>query len=268
MTIQSVQRAIDILCHFSLSRPSLGIAELSRFMGLPKTTVHGLVQTLLKNRLLQQDAETRKYRLGFKAFELGAIVGNTLELNRKAAAPLYALARRTRLDARLAIWEGGTVLITMGAGFRSQAFFSEIGPRMPAYCSASGRIFLAHLPESERRDYFARTKFRRYTPFTMTDPTQLLREIEKGRARGYAVNREELGFGVIAFAAPVLDRTGRVVAAVSLSTNPDPLPKKREKSVIDALVKGAMIISRELGYYPESFDVERSGSREEAKSKP
>ncbi|MBN1105177.1 MAG: IclR family transcriptional regulator [Deltaproteobacteria bacterium] len=253
MAIQSVQRAIDILSLFSLSRPSLGISELSRLMGLPRATVHGLVRTLLENRLLQQDLDTRKYRLGFKVFELGAIVGNTLDLNRKAAAPLYTLARRTRLDARLAIWEGGTVLITMGAGFRSQAFFAEIGPRMPAYCSASGRIFLAHLPANEQKDYIARTQFRGYTPFTMTDPTQLLRELAEARARGYAVNREELGLGVIAFAAPVLDRTGRVVAAVSLSTGPDPLPKDREKRVIDALVKGAMIISRELGYFPENI---------------
>jgi len=253
LPIQSVQRAIDILSHFSLSRPSLGIAELSAFMGLPKTTVHGLAQTLLKNRLLQQDPETRKYRLGFKAFELGAIVGNTLEINRKAAAPLYALARRTRLDARLAIWDGGTVLITLGAGFRSQAFFSEIGPRMPAYCSASGRIFLAHLTVDEQRDYLARTKIRRYTPFTITDPDHLLRELERARARGYAVNREELGLGIIAFATPVVDRAGAIVAAVSLSAGPDPLPKKRERGVIDALVKGAMIISRELGYFPENL---------------
>jgi DNA-binding IclR family transcriptional regulator len=258
LAIQSVQRAVDILSFFSLSRPSLGIADLSHLMGLPRATVHGLVQTLLKNRLLQQEPESRKYRLGFKVFELGAIVGNSLEINRKVAPPLYALARRTRLDARLAIWDGRTVLITMGAGFRSQAFFSEIGPRMPAYCSASGRIFLAHLTANEQKDYLARTKLKRYTPFTITDPDLLLRELERARARGYAVNREELGVGVIAFAAPVLDRTGRVAAAVSLSAGPDFLPKKRERSVIDDLVRGAMIISRELGYFPENVGTELS----------
>ena len=145
MAIQSVQRAIDILSHFSLSRPTLGIADLSQLMGLPKATVHGLVRTLLKNRLLQQDPETRKYRLGLKAFELGAIVGNTLEINRKAAEHLYALARRTGLETRLAIWDGESALLTMGAAVRSQAFFTQIGPRMPAYCSASGRVFLAYL---------------------------------------------------------------------------------------------------------------------------
>jgi DNA-binding IclR family transcriptional regulator len=268
LAIQSVQRAIDILSHFSLSHPTLGIADLSRLMGLPRATVHGLVRTLLKNRLLQQNPDTRKYRLGFKAFELGAIVGNSLEINRKAAAHLYALARRTRLDARLAIWDGGTVLIIMGAGFRSQAFFSEIGPRMPAYCSASGRLFLAHLTANEQKDYLARTKFRRYTPFTITDPDQLLRELEKARARGYAVNREELGLGIVAFAAPVRDRAGRVIAAVSLSTSPDPLPKKREKRVIDDLVKGAMIISRELGYFPENITMGSPVDKGSQKSHP
>lgn len=254
MAIQSVQRAIDILSHFSFSRPSLGIGELSRLMGLPKATVHGLVQTLLKNRLLQQDPETRKYRLGFKVFELGAVVGNTLEINRKAAEPLYALARRTRLEARVAVWDGGAVLLTMGAAVRSQAFLTRIGPRMPAYCSASGRVFLANLKTDELKDYLNRTRFVRYTPATITDPDQLLRELDKTRARGYAVNREELRPGVVAFAAPVLDRTGEIIAAVSVSSSPDPVLKKREKSLVGELLKSAMIISRELGYFPEAVE--------------
>jgi len=256
LTIQSVQRAIDILCHFSLSRPSLGIAELSRFMGLPKTTVHGLVQTLLKNRLLQQDPETRKYRLGFKTFELGAIVGNTLEINRKAAVHLYALARRTGLETRLAIWDGKSALLTMGAAVRSQAFFTQIGPRMPAYCSASGRVFLAYLARDELDAYLGKTRFVRYTPSTLLDPIQLRKELDRTRAREYAVNREELRRGVVAFAAPVFDCAGRVAAAVSISVSPDPLSKKKERRVLDELLKCAMTVSRELGYFPENL---RSG---------
>ena len=252
LAIQSVQRAIDILFHFSLSQPSLAIGELSRLMGLPKATVHGLVRTLLENDLLLQDPETRRYRLGYKILELGAIMGNTLEINRKAAEPLYTLARRTRLEARLAIWDGNSALLTMGAALRSQAFFTQIGPRMPAYCSASGRVFLAYLAGEALEDYLGRTKLARYTPATITDPDQLQRELERTRAKGYATNREELRRGVVAFAAPVFDGKGSVVAAISVSVTPDPLPKKREKQVIDELLKCAMIISRELGYFPEN----------------
>jgi len=254
VTIQSVERAINILSHFSLSRPSLSIAELSQLMGLPRTTVHGLVRTLLKHRLLRQDPETRRYRLGFKVFELGAIVGNSLDINRKAAEPLYDLARRTGLEARLVIWDGGSMLITMGAAVRSQAFFTQIGPRIPAYCSASGRIFLAQLSPAELKAYLARTRFNRYTPETITDPDQLLLELQKARANGYAVNREELGQGVIVFAAPVLDRAGKVVAAVSVTLDTDRLPEKREKRIIQELMKSARIISREMGYFPENME--------------
>jgi DNA-binding IclR family transcriptional regulator len=77
--------------------------------------------------------------------------------------------------------------------------------------------------------------------------------VEKARDKGYAINREELGLGVIVFAAPVLDCAGKVVAAVSLTLNGDRLPKKREKRIIDELMKGAMIISREMGYFPENM---------------
>jgi DNA-binding IclR family transcriptional regulator len=251
--IQSVQRAIDILSHFSLARPSLGIADLSDLMDLPRATVHGLVRTLLKNRLLQQDPETRKYRLGFKAFELGAIVGNTLEINRKGAEHLYTLARRTGLETRLAIWDGKSALLTMGAAVRSQAFFTQIGPRMPAYCSASGRVFLAYLAPDELDAYLDKTSFVRYTPSTLIDPNQLRKELDRTRAREYAVNREELRRGVVAFAAPVFDRTGRVAAAVSISVSPGPLSKKKERKVLDELMKCAMTVSRELGYFPENL---------------
>ncbi|MEW6665200.1 MAG: IclR family transcriptional regulator [Thermodesulfobacteriota bacterium] len=253
MGIQSVQRAIDILSHFSLSRPSLGIADLSELMGLPRATVHGLVRTLLKNRLLQQDRETRKYRLGLKVFELGAIVGNTLEINRKAAEHLYTLSRRTGLETRLAIWDGRAALLTMGAAVRSQAFFTQIGPRMPAYCSASGRVFLAYMATDELDAYLDKTNFVRYTPSTLIDPIQLRKELHRTRAREYAVNREELRRGVVAFAAPVFDHAGRVAAAVSISVSPDPLPKKKERKVLDELMKCAMAVSRELGYSPENL---------------
>lgn len=254
--IQSVQRALDILSCFSISRPTLGIVEISELVGLPKPTVHGLVRTLAHNGFLRQDPESRRYGLGSKVFELGAILGNTLEINRRAAEPLYDLARKTRLEARIAIWEMGSVLLTMGAGLRSQAFFARIGPRMPAYCSASGRIFLAQMSPRELEEYFNRTKFLPYTPTTITKPKQLLEEIERIRKRGYALNREELRQGVVALAAPIFDRIGTVTAAISLSLTPERFGKTLEKELVHELLKTAMLISREMGYAPENLGSE------------
>jgi DNA-binding IclR family transcriptional regulator len=252
--IQSVQRALDILSCFSLSHPTLGIGEISDLVGLPRTTVHGLVRTLVHNGFLRQEQETRRYGLGSKIFELGAILGNTLEINRRAAEPLYELARKTRLEARIAIWEMGSVLLTMGASLRAQAFYALIGPRMPAYCSASGRVFLAYLEPKELEEYLARTTFTRFTSATVVDRASLLREIEKTRKRGYARNREELRSGVVALAAPIFERTGQVAAAISLSMSPDRFEEKKEKALVQELLRSAMIISREMGFAPESFE--------------
>lgn len=262
--IQSVQRALDILSFFSLARPSLGIGELSELMGLPRTTVHGLVRTLLEKGFLQQDPGTKKYGLGFKIYELGMILGNTLEVNRKASAHLFSLSQRTGLEARLAIWEGGSVLVTIGASVRSLAFFAQVGPRMPAYCSASGKVFLAHLSPRELEEYLHGTEFVRLTPATIVSRSHLMTEIREARKRGYAVNREELTRGLVAFAAPIFERTGRVEAAISLTLTTGAVVGEAEKGLVDELLKSATLISRDLGYSPESLQTP-SGNRSNQK---
>jgi IclR family transcriptional regulator, KDG regulon repressor len=249
--IQSVQRALDILSFFSIARPSLGIGELSDLMGLPRATVHGLVRTLLQKGFLQQDPETRRYSLGFKVHELGAILGSTLEINRKSSAPLYDLARRTRLEARISIWDGDSVLLTMGASVRSQAFFARIGPRMPAYCSASGKVFLAYMSREDLEGYLGRTKLARHTSATLVTRSHILKETRKIRTQGYATNRDELIRGLVAFAAPIFGRSGGVEAAISISLMSGKIEKKAEPGLIEELLMSAALISRDMGYSPE-----------------
>lgn len=249
--IQSVQRALDILSFFSISRPLLGIGELSDLMGLPRATVHGLVRTLLHNGFLQQDPASRKYSLGFKVYELGAILGSSLEINRKASAPLHELARRTRLEARISIWDRDSVLLTMGASIRSQAFFARIGPRMPGYCSASGKVFLAYMSAEDLEGYLGRTKLARHTATTLVTRSHILKETREIRMRGYATNRDELIHGLVAFAAPIFGRSRGVDATISISLMSGKIEKKAEPGLIEELLKSAALISRDMGYSPE-----------------
>ncbi|MFH1490726.1 MAG: IclR family transcriptional regulator [Pseudomonadota bacterium] len=257
-TIQSVQRALKILSFFSLPRVSLGIGEMSDLLGVPRGTVHGLVRTLVQEGFLRQDPETRKYRLGFKLYEQGSILASSLEINQKANDPSHELAVRTRLDVRIVVWDGETVLFTMGASGRSLPLF-QAGPRAPAYCTASGRAILASLSLPELHEYLEGTALIPYTPATITDRDAFLKEIEATRSRGYAISREEYLRGRNALAVTVFGRNECLAGAISISGTTDVLLREQEDDLAGELIKTATDISRRMGYYPE--EIRRLGNQ-------
>ena len=162
---------------------------------------------------------------------MDTVVASTLEINRKADESVHALARQTRLDARVGIWDERSVLLIVSGSSRAQAFFQCLGPRLPGYCSASGRTILAHMEPEEVSEYLYRTELLYHTPYTITDPDQLLREIEQTRKRGYGIDREELIPGIAALAVPIYERDGLISATVSLSGSPARILKRQEKEL-------------------------------------
>lgn len=254
--IQSVQRAMDIISLFSHSRPSLGITEISQTLDLPKGTVHGLINTMVSCGYLQKDSDTRKYRLGFKILELGTIMIETLEINRKAQQAVRHLTKKTEYLVKLAVWDGLSVVITMTVNSLSsdlEGLAHHLGPRIPAYCSALGKAILAYLDQDELVNYLAQTEFVAYTPRTITRQENLLIELEKIRQKGYALACRELLLDTACLAAPIFDREGRVLAAISLTTTPDKLLEKNEPNYAALVIETAWIISREMGYFPEKM---------------
>lgn len=253
MLIQSLERAIKILNFFTLSQTSMGIVEMSERMHLSKSTVHGLVKTLEHYGFLRQDHETRKYSLGFRIYELGATLQSTLQLNQIAADPIHSLSKRTKLDVRISIWDENSVLFTLSALGTTSGNFKKIGPRLPAYCSAHGRTFLAYFEADQLNDYLKNTEFVSYTPFTITSRDELMQEIERTRTRGYAVDSEELYLGKAAMGAPIFQSKGVMVAALSIAGDPSEVLEKNEKKIAGELLKTATYISRELGHIPEQI---------------
>jgi IclR family transcriptional regulator, KDG regulon repressor len=251
MSIQSVDRALQILALFSHRSPVLGVTEISRAVGLSKGTVHGLIRTLLQQRFLQQDSATRKYRLGLKIYELGIILSGTLEINQKAAGPLNQLSKETLLECRVAIWDGDSMVITSSVHPRPRAVLPhQFGPRVHAYCSAIGKTVLAFLDAEQIDSYLQRTVFVAFTPSTVTDRQLLAQELELTRRRGYAIDREEAVQGLSCIGAPIFQRSGEIAGAISVSGNTQRVLGEKSDVFIGALLKTAAEISRYMGYYP------------------
>ncbi len=252
MVIQSVERATSIISLFSSSRSALGISEIASALNLNKATVWGLVTTQEKQRFLQQDPDTRKYGIGPKLLELGIAYESSLELNARAARRVRALASRTRMEARVGIWEEGAALITLLAVPRAADMLShQVGPRAPAHCSGVGKALLAFLEPDELERYLRTTPLARYTRNTITGADKLRKDLEQTRERGYSISREEMVPGMAALGAPIFGKRRQLEGAISIS-DLDTLERFtgwRLEKLADELLRAAAQISQDMGYH-------------------
>jgi IclR family acetate operon transcriptional repressor len=250
-SIQSVQRAIAILKAFSIDRPELGVNELSRKLGLHKSTVSRLLSTLEQGGLVEQNLETGKFRLGVGLICLAGLVVTYKDVKMAAGPYLRQLAEMSRETVNLAIMDGEQVVnIEQVASPHIVKDLGWVGRRTPLHSTSTGKVLLAHLRKEEIEGHLAR-ELLRFTDKTITDPTQLRKELRKIREQGYAVGQEELEVGLNAIAAPIRGHEGTVIAAVSVS-GPSYRVSPQKIPILAELVKqAAKQISRQLGYLAE-----------------
>lgn len=207
-------RATAILGAFDAHTPSLGLNELTRRSGLPKATTHRLALSLVACGLLDRDGS--RYRLGRWLFELGQRAPAHRSLRLAAAPFLEDMSRATSETALLSLPGHDEILFGekyVGLRGRGQVATLVEG-RIPLNTSASGKVVLA-FGDPDRSNRFMEGDLSRSTQFTITDPNQLLAEIEHVRKQGYAVDRQELILGYGAIAAPVF-RGNELVASLSI----------------------------------------------------
>jgi len=253
MAIQSVNRALDILFLFTGTSPRLGITEISKLLGLTKPTVHGLVQTLVKRGFLYQDPETRKYSLGLKIHELGSILTGTLKINQVGEGPAYRLANKTNHMVRIAIWDQNEILVTFnGIPGHHTAKYQQLGPRVPAYCSASGKAILSKLPPESLSEYLKEIKLTPYTSNTITKTSRLVKELERARKSGYAEDHEEYLPGLYCVSSTIFDRSGTPFAAISVSGGINFFSTPHLNDIIQNMIETAAEISRSMGYLQQA----------------
>jgi IclR family pca regulon transcriptional regulator len=221
---QSLERGLAILHSFTSGRSLLGVSELSRDVGLTRSTAHRYISTLAALGYLQQDLPTKKYRLGPRVLDLGFSAINSMELRDIGAPHLQELSDATGHTVNMAVLDGSDIvyierLRSAQQGQREIDLNLHIGSRLPAYCTSMGKVLLAYLPRDEQEAVLERTQFVRRGPNTLTARKQLVQELERVRDEGLAVNNEELAYGLRSIAAPVRSQTGDVVAAINLAVH-------------------------------------------------
>lgn len=223
-TSQSLERGLAILSSFHSDRPLIGISELSRELELSRSTAHRYVATLAKLGYLQQDHDSRRYRLGPKVLDLGFSAINSMDLREISAPYLRQLSDETGHTVNLAILDGTDVVYiercrAARPGQREIDLNLHVGARLPAYCTAMGKAILAFMPEEGLGEIIGRIDFALRGPNTITDPAAFREELRKIRSAGIAVNDEELAYGLRSIAAPIHAHSGEVLAALNLAVH-------------------------------------------------
>jgi IclR family KDG regulon transcriptional repressor len=252
-TLASVHNAVRLLCAFSTTETEYGVSELGRKLQLAKSTVHRLLTTLAEDELVERNPRTGRYRLGLRMWELGTLAAGHLTLHEAAAVYLDDLRNRSRETVHIAVLDGTEVVyVERRESPQTLRLFGRVGHRNSAHCTSTGKVLLAFLPPHELERRLSEIELVAKTPYTITDPEQLRAELALVRKRGYAVNVNESELGIASVAAPILDRSGAVVAAVSTAGPLTRFEGPAMRQFAEMTVDAARHISERLDFRPAS----------------
>lgn len=249
-SIQVLQRGMKVLDALLDARTPLSLEQICAYTGLPKSTAFRIIVNLLQGQYL---VETEKgYWLGLKMLRFGALVEEKLDLMQQARPFLNQLRDQVNETIHLAVLDDDLRVVYVEKLSTQHAIglmMSRIGITAPMHCTALGRAMAAFRPDIEIYHWIRTHGLKAFTNTTIIEQDAFLQELREIRSRGYAVDDGEFEASVRCVAAPIRDRTGRVIAAVSIS-GPDsrmPVPLIGSSMAVQ-VVKTAQLISEALGY--------------------
>jgi DNA-binding IclR family transcriptional regulator len=219
-------QALRVLRHVAAQAGPVPAAVIARDLGLPRSSTYQLLAVLVAEGFVVHLPEERRYGLGVSAFELGSAYSRQAPLARLARSPLARLVDDLGHNAHLAVLHGREVLYLVEERAPGRPpLVTDVGVRLPAHLTASGRAVLAALTRAQVRALFPdRSAFVDRTGLGPSSPGQLRQVLEQVRARGFAVEDGEVTPGFASVASAVLDHTGHPVAGVAVTFPTDAAP--------------------------------------------
>jgi IclR family KDG regulon transcriptional repressor len=216
--VQSLGRAFAILEEVARHREGIGLADLSKLVGLHNSTTFHLAKTMVSLGYIRQEKDSKRYRVGGPLFALAASALDEIEMVNVATPVLEDLSRETGESSHFAVRMGDAVVViarTSGPG----AFHltDRVGVLRPAHCTALGKVILASLRQDQLERFLERVDLKPSTEKSITEIPQLLREIAEVRRTGVAFDEGEFNLEVRCIAVPVKDFTGQIIGALGIS---------------------------------------------------
>ena len=243
-------KGLEVLVAFGREAPELTLSEIAEMTGLPPATARRCLLTLQDLGYVGQNK--RLFFLTPKVLELSAAFLEALDIERIVLPHLTALANETGDAAAFTVLQGRDILYLARASARMlMRLEAHVGSRFPAFCTANGRVLLAGRPDTQI-DAYLDGPLPALTELTVTDPARLKAEILAVRDQGYAVVEDELAYGVVSLSVPLVDATGKVVAALNSSGHSKRIDKAHMVAErLETVRRYGDAISTELRHVPQ-----------------
>ncbi|KVL49329.1 IclR family transcriptional regulator [Burkholderia territorii] len=250
--VPGLERGLRILAEFSPREPVLGAPELSKRLGIPRTTVFRLLQTLESLGFLERADKDRNYKLGISVLRLGFEYLSSLELTDLGLPVIESLRDATGFTTHIVIRDGRDVVFVAKAQSQSPVFSSirvNVGTRLPAHATTHGHVLMGDLSLKELRDLYPESTLNRMTSATPETVDALYEVIREDALRGYGVSNSSFERGISVVTAPVRNDTQKIVACITVTV---PRPEIDAALIADGLIdkvqRAAAELSRRLNY--------------------
>jgi DNA-binding IclR family transcriptional regulator len=213
----ALEKAVAVLEAVVERDSRFGLSEVARHTGLSRQAAHRVMRQLTDSGLLTHDPFGERYLVGHRLKRLSLSALTAAQRGSAAHEVLRSLVSRLGETCNVGMLDGLEVVyvdrVECDWPLRLQL---QPGSRLPAHCSAIGKLLLAYLPAKSRRRLLASASLKRYTPHTVTDPARLEQELASIRAEGLATNDQEYMVGLLGIAVPIRDNVGEVAAALAV----------------------------------------------------
>ena len=246
--VKSAERVLNIIEFLASDACGRTFSDISRALGLPKSSLHELLGVLTQRGYLDYDEAGRTYSLGIRIWESGQAYLRHHDLIREALPVMENIVSRVNETAQLAILDGlENVYLAKVDSTHPLRLQSEVGRRLHAHATGLGKVLLAHLPTEQLDNRLDGVALPRFTANTIADRQQLRAEFVSILQRGFAIDAEEYTPGLSCVAVPISQSQSRVVAAMSVSIPVTRLTIEQLSTSLSLLADGSLHIARRLG---------------------
>ncbi|MFW5488487.1 MAG: DNA-binding transcriptional regulator KdgR [Desulfovibrio sp.] len=258
--VAAVLKAFNIIDMLA-SEGALGVSEIAKRLGTPKSGIHRLLQTLAEVDVVASDQESQKYFLTFKLLDVGSKAVENMGVVRVADEHMQRINDTTGETVHLGVLERNSIVYVHKIDSKyTLRMASRIGKSAPVYCTALGKVLTAWLPEAEREAIIQSMDYKALTPHTITSAEAFRERLNTVRTNGYAEDAEEHEEGICCFAVPIFAYGGEVVAGMSVSLPIFRYEPEKKAALLDVILTHGRAISAALGHqdYPGQASISQN----------
>ncbi|HSV82384.1 MAG TPA: IclR family transcriptional regulator C-terminal domain-containing protein [Ramlibacter sp.] len=244
--VQSFARGLEVIRSFSAAAPRQTLTDVASRTGLTRAGARRILLTLQTLGYVESDGKL--FALTPRILDLGFAYLSSMPMWNVAEPVMEALVEQVKESCSAAVLEGTDIVYVLRVSTRKIMRNSlGVGSRLPAYCTSMGRMLLAAMPDDQALQLLQATPLEARTRHTLTDPAAVLARVQLARRQGWCLVNQELEEGVVSMAAPVVNRAGRMIAAINISGQANRTSARQmQETMLAPLREAAQEISRRL----------------------